>query len=121
MDPPADIRKAGELARQALAKEHLSPQVARLPNWLMSYVLVLEREFDGALAAADKTVAMAPNDTFMLSRLMMVLVQVGRPWIRRFSGLTKLRRGIRHWVGATITVGVGRIWYWGDLERRWML
>src|SRR6476620_583066 len=78
-DPPADIRKAGELARQALAKEHLSPQVARLANWLMSYVLVLEREFDGALAAADKTVAMAPNDTFMLSRLMMVLVQVGRP------------------------------------------
>src|SRR6476659_1432527 len=78
-DPPADIRKAGELARQALAKEHLSPQVARLANWLMSYVLVLDREFDGALAAADKTVAMAPNDTFMLSRLMMVLVQVGRP------------------------------------------
>ena len=78
-DPPADIRKAGELARQALAKEYLSPQVARLANWLMSYVLVLEREFDGALAAADKTVAMAPYDTFMLSRLMMVLVQVGRP------------------------------------------
>src|SRR6478609_1911525 len=78
-DPPADIRKAGELARQALAKEHLSPQVARLANWLMSYVLVLDREFDGALAAADKTVAMARNDTFMLSRLMMVLVQVGRP------------------------------------------
>ena len=78
-DPPADIRKAGELARQALAKEHLSPQVARLANWLMSYVLVLEREFDGALAAADKTIALAPYDTFMLSRLTMVLVQVGRP------------------------------------------
>src|SRR6478672_83031 len=78
-DPPADIRKAGELARQALAKEHLSPQVARLANWLMSYVLVLEREFDGALAAADKTVALAPYDTFMLARLMIVLVQAGRP------------------------------------------
>ena len=78
-DPPADVRKAGELARQVLAKEHLSPQVARLANWLMSYVLVQERDFDGALAAADKTVALAPYDTFMLSRLMMVLVQVGRP------------------------------------------
>ena len=78
-DPPADFRKAGELARQVLANEHLSPQVARLANWLMSYVLVQEKDFDGALAAADKTVAMAPNDTFMLSRLMMVLVQVGRP------------------------------------------
>ncbi|MGA8468362.1 MAG: tetratricopeptide repeat protein, partial [Pseudolabrys sp.] len=78
-DPPADIRKAGELARQALAKEHLSPQVARLANWLMSYVLVQEKDFDGALAAADKTVALAPYDAWMLSRLMMVLVQVGRP------------------------------------------
>ena len=78
-DPPADIRKAGELARQALANEHLSPQVARLANWLMSHVLVLEREFDGALAAVDKTVALAPHDMFMLSDLMIILVQVGRP------------------------------------------
>ena len=78
-DPPADVRKAGELARHVLANEHLSPQVARLANWLMSFVLVQERDFDGALAAANKTVALAPYDTFMLSRLMMVLVQVGRP------------------------------------------
>ena len=78
-DPPADVRKAGEFARQVLANEHLSPQVARLANWLMSYVLVQEKDFDGALAAADKTVALAPYDAWMLSRLMMVLVQVGRP------------------------------------------
>ena len=78
-DPPADVRKAGELARQVLANEHLSPQVARLANWLMSSVLVQERDFDGALAAADKTVALAPYDMFMLSRLMIVLVQAGRP------------------------------------------
>src|SRR5262245_30894512 len=77
-DPPADVRKAAEFARQVLA-EHLSPQVARLANWLMSYVLVQEKDFDGALAAADKTVALAPYDAWMLSRLMMVLVQVGRP------------------------------------------
>jgi tetratricopeptide (TPR) repeat protein len=78
-DPPADFRKAGEFARQVLGNEHLSPQVARLANWLMSYVLVQERDFDGALAAADKAVALARYDVFMLSRLMMVLVQVGRP------------------------------------------
>ena len=78
-DPPADVRKAGELARQVLANEHLSPQVARLANWLMGYVLVQERDFDGALAAADETVALAPYDMFMLSRLMIVLVQAGRP------------------------------------------
>jgi TolB-like protein len=78
-DPPADVRKAGELARQVLGNEHLSPQVARLANWLMSYVLVQEKDFDGALASTDKTVALAPYDTFMLSRLMIVLGQAGRP------------------------------------------
>ena len=78
-DPPADVRKAGELARQVLANERLSPQVARLANWLMSYVLVQERDFDGALAAANKTVALGPYDTFVLSDLMIILVQVGRP------------------------------------------
>ena len=78
-DPPADVRKAGELARHVLANEHLSPQVARLANWLMSFVLVQEKDFDGALAAANKTVALAPYDTFMLSSLMIALVQIGRP------------------------------------------
>ena len=77
-DPPADVRKVGELARHVLANEHLSPQVARLANWLISYVLVQEKDFDGALAASDKTVALAPYDTFMLSRLIVVLLQAGR-------------------------------------------
>ena len=78
-DPPADVRKAGELARHVLANEHLSSQVARLANWLMSFVLVQEKDFDGALAAANKTVALAPYDAFMLSSLMIALVQIGRP------------------------------------------
>ena len=77
-DPRPDVRKAGELARQVLANEHLSPQVARLANWVVSHVLVRERDFDGALGAADRAVALAPYDTFMLSSLMMVLVQAGR-------------------------------------------
>ena len=37
-DPAADIQKAGVLARQVLANEHLSPQVTRLGNWLISHV-----------------------------------------------------------------------------------
>jgi TolB-like protein len=77
-DPQADVRKAGELAQEALLNEYLSPQVMRLANWLMSHVLVRKRDFDGALAAADRAVALAPCDTFMLSSLMMVLVQAGR-------------------------------------------
>src|SRR6478735_3310751 len=46
-DPAADIGKAGELARAVLANEHISAQVARLANWLMSHVLVRERDFEG--------------------------------------------------------------------------
>ena len=78
-DPPVDVRKAGELARHVLANEHLSPQVARLANWLMSFVLVQEKDFDSALVAADRAVTLAPYDTFMLSSLMIALVQIGRP------------------------------------------
>ena len=78
-DPPADVRTAGELTRQVLANEHLSPQVAREANWLMSFVLVQEKDLDRALAAVNKTVALAPYDTFMLSSLMIPLVQIGRP------------------------------------------
>jgi hypothetical protein len=67
-DPRSDIRKAGELTRQVLANEQLSPQVARLSIWLMSYVLVQERDFDGAFPAANKVVASAPFDMFALIR-----------------------------------------------------
>jgi TolB-like protein len=77
-DLRADVRKAGELARQVLANEHVSPQVARLAYWVMSHVLVHERDFDGALAAADRAVVLAPYDVFMHSSLMMILVQAGR-------------------------------------------
>jgi adenylate cyclase len=45
----------------------------------MSHVLVREGDFDGAVSAAERAVVLAPYDTFMLSSLMMVLVQVGRP------------------------------------------
>jgi TolB-like protein/Flp pilus assembly protein TadD len=76
-DPQADVRQAGELAQQVLLDEYLAPQVARLANWLISHVLVRKHDFDGALAAADRTVALAPYDTFALSSLTMVLVQAG--------------------------------------------
>jgi TolB-like protein len=78
-EPRADYRRAGDLARRVLANDHLFPQVARLAYWLLSYVLVQQKDFDGALSAAERTVALAPYDMFVFSRLMMVLVQAGRP------------------------------------------
>jgi Flp pilus assembly protein TadD len=52
--------------------------VERLANWVASHVLAREGDFDGALGAANRAVALAPYDTFMLSSLMMVMVQAGR-------------------------------------------
>ena len=64
----------------------------------MSYVLVQEKDFDGALAAADKTFALAPYDAWMLSRLMMVLVQVGRPdQALQWADLAAARDPARGW------------------------
>src|SRR5262249_29536203 len=64
-NPLIDHGKAGELVRQVLANEHLPPQVARLAHWLMAYVLLHERDFDGAIAEAERAVALGPYDTFV--------------------------------------------------------
>ena len=69
--------------------------MARLASWVMSHVLVQERDFDGSLVATDKAIVLAPYDVFMHSSLMMVLCRLGGR-IRRFSGQTKLRHGTSH-------------------------
>ena len=86
----------------------------------MSYVLVHERDFDGALAAANKTVALAPYDMFMRSRLIMVLLQVGRPeQALQWADQVAARDPALGW-----SYNYGRGWAYlvlGDLQRRWML
>ena len=83
----------------------------------MSYVLVHERDFDDALAAADKAIALAPYDTFMRSRLAMVVAQVGRPelalqWADEVAALDPALGWSYNYAGA------GPICCWEDLERR---
>jgi hypothetical protein len=86
----------------------------------MSFVLVQEKDFDGALAAVNTTVALAPYDTFMLSSLMIPLVQIGRPdQALQWADQTAARDPALGWFYNR--KGAGRIWYWGDLEKRWML
>jgi adenylate cyclase len=78
-NPAVDYRKAGELVRDVLANEHLSPQVARLAHWLMAFVLAQEREFDHAVAEAEKAKDMAPYDGFVAGRLAPILIMSGKP------------------------------------------
>jgi tetratricopeptide (TPR) repeat protein len=55
------------------------PQVARLAHYLMAWILVQEKDFDGSLAEVDEALTLAPYDTFPLCDLTIVLVQAGRP------------------------------------------
>jgi len=67
------------LGKQVLANEHITPQVARLAHWLMAWVLVIQKDFDGSQAQMEAAVAMAPYDAFVLSDTVPLLVQIGEP------------------------------------------
>ena len=58
----ADYKKAGELARSALAEPHLSPLENRLAHWLFAYVSAQEGDHDRALRETETTLALAPYD-----------------------------------------------------------
>ena len=78
-DIPAEYRKAGELVREVLAKENLTPQVKRLAHWVFADVLTTERDFNRALTEADTAVSMAPYDAFAMGTLTPVLIMSGKP------------------------------------------
>jgi TolB-like protein/class 3 adenylate cyclase len=65
-DTAADFRRAGELVRQALDQQKLTPMELRLAHWLLAYVESQERDFGRALDEANAAVALAPFDAFML-------------------------------------------------------
>ncbi len=78
-NPEFDYRRAGELGREVLAAQSLTPQVARLAHWLMAYVLLQERDFAMAITEAEKAVALAPYDASLAGLLATVLIMSGRP------------------------------------------
>jgi adenylate cyclase len=100
VDAAADFRRAGELAREALAMENVSPQTQRLGHWLLAYVsLYGDRDFERALSEAEAAKALAPYDAHLLGDLSQVLTATGKPdealgWLeesrRRDPGLTGL-------------------------------
>jgi TolB-like protein/Tfp pilus assembly protein PilF len=78
-DPASDYRKAGDLAREVLATQPLTPQVARLAHWLMAFVRMQETDFPKALAEAEKAVGLAPHDVSLAGNLATVLIYSGKP------------------------------------------
>jgi TolB-like protein len=78
-DIPADLRKAGELVREVLARENLSLQVKRLAHWLFAFVLAAERDFDRALREAETAISLAPFDAFLIGDLSQVPIMSGAP------------------------------------------
>jgi adenylate cyclase len=78
-DIPADFRKAGELVREVLARDNLSPQVKRLAHWLYAYVLSQERDFGHALGEAETAISLAPYDADLLGDVSLVLLMAGKP------------------------------------------
>jgi class 3 adenylate cyclase/TolB-like protein len=75
--PFADYRRAGELAREALAGHNLSPYVRWRGNSLMAYIHWFDGDFVKAIAAAEAAVALAPYDARTLSFLSRVQIASG--------------------------------------------
>jgi adenylate cyclase len=78
-DIPADFRKAGELVREVLARDNLSPQVKRLAHWVFAHVLVTERDFGRASSEAETAISLAPFDGNLIGDLSVVPLMSGRP------------------------------------------
>ncbi|ANK92776.1 MULTISPECIES: adenylate/guanylate cyclase domain-containing protein [Rhizobium] len=77
-DPQDDLREAERLVKQVLADKNLSPQVVRLANWLNAWLLTLKRDHDGAVAAMNKAIAVAPYNAFTLTDAGSIFLQAGQ-------------------------------------------
>jgi adenylate cyclase len=75
--PAADYRRAGELAREALAGQNLSPMVRCLGHRLMAYIHWFEGDFERAIADAEAAVVLAPYYAGQLSFLARLQIAAG--------------------------------------------
>jgi hypothetical protein len=86
----ADYKRAGELAREALAGENLAPFVEWAARMLLSYINWSEGDFGRAVANAEAAVALAPYDAGTLSFASRVQIVAGNPgraieWLKESS------------------------------------
>lgn len=91
-NPLEDIRRAGELAREALADPTPSPRIRMSAHVTLAYAHLVERQFDRALAEAEAAIALAPYDGRAVYYLAEVPIVAGRSalaleWIERAMAL----------------------------------
>ncbi len=91
-DPLEDIRRAGELARDALLDPTASPMMRTNVHITLAYVNMAQRRFDQAVADAEAALALAPYDGRVVYYLAEIPMAAGRPslaleWIERAAAL----------------------------------
>jgi TolB-like protein len=87
-NPLDDIRRAGEMAREALSDPRGSPMLRANGHISLAYANMVEGRHDQAVAEAEAALALAPYDGRMVYYLAEPLIGGGRPelaleWIER--------------------------------------
>jgi adenylate cyclase len=85
--PKQSMVRAVDLARKAIAMDDTYPNIHRL--W--GYIYLMKRQYDEAIAAYEKTVALSPNWAGAYAHLGMGLVYACRPE----EGIRTLQKAIR--------------------------
>lgn len=78
-DREDDYRKAGELAREAMKSNNLSPLEQKLGHWLLAFVHGYEGDFKRSMDEAELALTMYPNDAWMSAHLSQAAIQAGQP------------------------------------------
>ncbi|MFA1624571.1 adenylate/guanylate cyclase domain-containing protein [Rhizobium mongolense] len=76
-DTEEDLRLVGELAKQGMSSNNLSPLERKMGHWLLAYANLVERDFKNALREAEAAIALAPNDASMIGVLAEVAASAG--------------------------------------------
>ena len=71
------VQRAGELVREALAMQGLTPMEKKLAHWLFAYVLSLEGDLEGAVQQAELGIALSPYDAFLIGDCSQFPIWVG--------------------------------------------
>ena len=94
-DPSPSLERAGDLAQRALALDVSLPDV----HALLGGLHLIRREYDQAVAAADRAVALNPNHATNTALRAMILHNAGRPEeaIREYKTAMRLSPYYEDW------------------------